>query len=436
MKNYPQYLKSKLKSIIKDMSKSTEKFVKNPLKDFTRDRKITFEDLITFLLSSNGGTLNKELLDYFHFNEKIVSASALVQQRLKLKEGTLEYLFENFTKELENLKTFNKYRLVAIDGSKLNIPHNPEDYETYIKSTKKSDHKGYNSLNINTVFDLMNKIYLAANIQTPRKFDERQSAIDMLERLDFPSQTIVIADRGYESYNFFANLQNKELKYVIRIRDNSKNGIVTSLNMNYDNEFDEEVTRILTRKQTKEIKNNPQIYKFLPLNSKFEYLDSSHPYFKFSFRVVRFKISEDTYETLITNTDKTEFSAENLKEIYHMRWGIETSFRELKYAIGLVNLHSKKVDFIIQEIFAKLTMYNFCEKIALNVVISQKERKYDYQVNFTMAIYICKNFFKAILNKNTVEPLIQRYILPVRKNRQAKRLIRIKSSISFLYRLA
>ena len=39
-----------------------------------------------------------------------------------------------------------------------------------------------------------------------------------------------------------------------------------------------------------------------------------------------------------------------------MRWGIETSFRELKYAIGLCCLF-KKGEYIMQEIYARLILY-------------------------------------------------------------------------------
>ena len=47
--------------------------------------------------------------------------------------------------------------------------------------------------------------------------------------------------------------------------------------------------------------------------------------------------------------------------LYTKPWGIETSFRELKYAVGLVNFHAKKQEYIIQETFARLIMYNFAE---------------------------------------------------------------------------
>ncbi|WP_447558201.1 transposase [Streptococcus suis] len=38
-----------------------------------------------------------------------------------------------------------------------------------------------------------------------------------------------------------------------------------------------------------------------------------------------------------------------LKELYAYRWGIETSFRDLKYSIGLTHFHAKKKEGILQE---------------------------------------------------------------------------------------
>ena len=72
-------------------------------------------------------------------------------------------------------------------------------------------------------------------------------------------------------------------------------------------------------------------------------------------------------------------------------WGIETSFRELKYTIGLTNLHSKNVEYICQEIYAKLILYNFCEIILANIILEERNRKYTYQLNYTMAIQICRH---------------------------------------------
>ncbi|WVK71619.1 transposase [Roseburia sp. 499] len=99
----------------------------------------------------------------------------------------------------------------------------------------------------------------------------------------------------------------------------------------------------------KELIKDKNHYRFLPTNANFDYLSakSNHKnpasFYELLFRIVRFQISEDTYETVLTNLDKEQYSAEKLKQLYASRWGIETSFRDLKYTIGMLNLHSKKV---------------------------------------------------------------------------------------------
>ena len=85
-------------------------------------------------------------------------------------------------------------------------------------------------------------------------------------------------------------------------------------------------------------------------------------------------------ECILTNLDEKDFPIEEIKRLYGWRWGIERSFRELKYTIGLTNFHAKKVEYILQEIFARLTIYNFCERIITTIVIQQKHRKYTYQI--------------------------------------------------------
>jgi hypothetical protein len=121
-----------------------------------------------------------------------------------------------------------------------------------------------------------------------------------------------------------------------------------------------------------------------------------------------------------------------------MRWGIETSFRDLKYTVGLTNFHAKKQEHITQEIFARIIMYNYAEMITSHVIISQKDTQYAYQVNFSVAVLVCKRFLRpsADMPPPDVEALIRKNILPVRPDRAFRRNIRSKSSVSFVYRVA
>ena len=60
------------------------------------------------------------------------------------------------------------------------------------------------------------------------------------------------------------------------------------------------------------------------------------------------------------------------------------------------------------------------------------------QVNFTIAIYICREYLR---NKRNLSPpdvinLIEKHVLPVRPGRKDPRKIKPQASVSFLYRVA
>jgi hypothetical protein len=158
---------------------------------------------------------------------------------------------------------------------------------------------------------------------------------------------------------------------------------------------------------------------------------------KLNIRIVRFEISPNTYETIFTSLPREKFSIADIKKIYGMRWGIETSFRELKYIIGLTNMHCKKEEFARQEIFAKLTMYNFCERIIAVAVVKQDDgRKYKYQVNYTMGMQICLDFYRSLVKTDDVYTLILKYIVAIREGRHDKRKMKPKPFVCFTYRVA
>lgn len=69
-------------------------------------------------------------------------------------------------------------------------------------------------------------------------------------------------------------------------------------------------------------------------------------FFHLSFRIVRFRIAPDSFETVVTNLNPALFPPQELARLYHLRWGIETSFSQLKYSLGLLHFHAKKAEYI------------------------------------------------------------------------------------------
>lgn len=427
-------MKEKLTSIIDDMAANPEEFVMNPGKDFTRNRKLGFKTLISLILSMNGNSIPKELHDFFRDTDDYATSSAFVQQRGKLKPEAFEYLFHEFNKRCEDEGTWNGYDLLAVDGTVLNIAKNPEG-ETYLE-------QGFNQFHINVLYDVINKTYKDIVIQPRPKNHERKAAIEMITRGEYQRKTILLADRGYESYNLFEHINRKHnMEFLIRMKNSSRIETRNLAMMPFDIDVELELRTTQTNEDKKAYKEGRA--KWIPGPSKFGKdkgkvaWDFETP-FVVKYRLVRFEIAPGSYETIATSLPREEVSAQQIKELYGMRWGIETSFRELKYSIGLVNLHAKKEESIKQEIFAMLTMYNFCERITVAVVIDQSDsRKYDYQVNFTMAIHICRTFF-AYKDKAppSIIARIQRHILPVRPGRKDKRKMRTQSAVMFIYRVA
>lgn len=437
MNTFATTVKKKLSALIQELSEISSLFSQNPNSDFTRSRKLDFKTLIHFFLTMEGGTLSKEILEYFNYDLDAVTASAFNQQRQKLLPEALEFLFHQFNDSFPGKKKYQGYTLLACDGSAINIFRNPEDKDTYFQSN--SNEKGFNQLHLNALYDVLERRYVDAIIQPAKKMNEYRAMTDMIDRSRVKDPTIIMADRGYESYNIFAHAEKKGWNYLIRVKDKNSSGMVSGYQLPQQEEFDVSISTILTRKQTNEVKEDALKYKILKKAVTFDYLDlHKDKFYPITLRIVRFKLSENSYECIITNLDKKEFPAERIKELYHLRWGIETSFRELKYAIGLTNFHAKKVAYITQEILARMIMYNFCELITTSVILSQKDTKHNYQVNYTMAIHICRYFLKTRGNRKPpdVEALIKRYILPVRIGRHDPRKVRIQSSVSFLYRVA
>lgn len=415
------------------MEKNVSDFVVDPKKDFIRKSELSFSKTMKFIIGMGSQTLGKELMNFYGFDSKMVSVSAIVQRRLKILPKAFQYLFDEFNKEFEQTNFFHGYRLYAVDGSDVHLPTIPGDKGTYYCANDNS--KGYNLMHLNVLYDLLNRRYMDAVLQDSREENENKALISMLKNVKHDS--IIVADRNYDSYNNIAHLENRGMKYVIRIKANV--GIVKKFNLPSDEETDFVAEIHLTRKRTKETKSNPDKYRLLAKNSNFDFLPlNSKATYPLKFRIIRIKISDNKYETLVTNLWNNEFSAEDIKKIYKLRWGIETSFRELKYHIGLIAFHSKKKDCMKQEIFASLIMYNFSMLISENILIDDdKHNKYRYKVNYAIAIHICINFFRSDRGSpSDLEKLIARNKCPVRPDRNSVRKTHYHSAIGFNYRLS
>ena len=436
-------VKKKLTEAISQLCEVSWMFAKDPERDFTKKRKLPFDKVVSFLLAMEGGSLTTEMLRYFGCSSNIASSSAFVQQRGKIHPSAFSSLFDLFVQKTNKDLYYKGFRLLAADGSDIQIPTNPNDPDSFFPA--KEGQSAYNLLHLDAMYDLLRNTYADAVLLGQRKANERSSLCSMVDRSSLKN-VLIIADRGYEGFNLMAHIQEKGWKFLIRIQDvlNSR-GIAAGFDLPDTDEFDLYVNLSLTTKQTNDIKKlceDRNRYRFVPATNTFDYLPRKNRkfdptiFYRLPFRIVRFQIADGVFETVVTNLDRYDFPPSELKRLYNMRWGIETSFRELKYTVGLLHFHAKKVEHIYQEIFARLIMYNFTELVTSPVIIQKADCKYAYKANFSVAVHVCRQFFLGNVSPPDVEALIQKHVSPIRPGRSRPRKMTVKHAVSFIYRVA
>ena len=331
-----------------------------------RNQKLPPATLIKFLIAAEGGSLAKEL----HRAGIDATPAAVSQRRRQIPPAVFRKVFRDFTTFSaygQPNRGYKGYRVLACDGTAVNMARNP-NVPSFVCNN--SAPKGYNQLHLSPLFDIYDRTYFDAVIQPAPHKDEPGALVEMVKRNDFNRRTIIVLDRGYESYNVMAHLMNTpNVYFVLRVKHNHS--------------------------AMREIARLPML-----------------------------KLDCDIVD--------------DLKEIYHRRWGIETSFRDLKYSAGLVNLHGKRDDFVEQEIYAALTAFNFTSRIVQETVVQQPtDGLYAYAVNFKMAVTLCKEFLNNpnMTGKEVVQK-ISRHTVPIRPGRQDERNLRAKGFGWFTYRIA
>lgn len=292
------------------------------------------------------------------------------------------------------------------------------------------------------MYDLLARTFMDAVIQPEPKKDEIGAPVMMLERGYFPRKTLIIADRGFESYNLIAHMMEKpNVDFLIRVKQ-SRSAMrevakLPMLKLDCDVSFSICITQKSTDKQNKN-------YVFLQVPKKSKPGSSTRRgrwdfdnYYPMRFRICRFHLDNGEFETVATSLPRS-FTLEDIKALYHLRWGIETSFRDLKYTLGLVHLHGKSDAFAEQEVYANLTAFNFTSRICREVVVRQpRDGIYAYRVNFKMAVALCREFIRTPnADSRKLMADIGRYTVPIRPGRQDQRDLRVKGFPGFVYRVA
>lgn len=451
------YILDELDAVIDQTVADIGLYTKNP-GAFTRNRKLNSTTTIKITLNMQGNSLNAELLDAFPNLDERMTASAYEQAKGKLKPEIFEHILKEYNKTIRMPKLLDgKYRVFAIDGSDFTTPYNVKsDFVMNVPNGRPRKDgepiKPYCQVHANLLYDIENRTYQDCILQPKSSANERDAAIDMLKRLDC-GKYIVIMDRGYDGFNMVETFNRLPDCYYI-IRTKAGLGCIREIANLPDKECDVEMTFRVTTSNRYYVTHKDTESLHLIQHAKKHYKDTFskntkdrrwdfEQFCNVKCRVVKFRINNadtgrEEWEVLITNLNRFEFPIQRMKEMYHKRWDIETSFRELKYALGGINFHSKKDDFIKMELFAHFIMFNAVSRSIACVSVPQTNHKYPYAIDFKMACLIVRKYYRLHNEKPPDEMFVEMlaYTIPVRAGRSDKRNLKPKSAVWFVYRVA
>lgn len=417
-------------NFIKDQLDSNLNYelTRNKPTDFTRKRKIGPKELIIYNMNKKG--LSSKMEEYHFFKitgYESISTPGMLKQREKLNPEIFRHLNDGlinvYYKDCkEEMKLYKGYLLTATDGSEFEIPNTKISKESFGITTsgyKKTENVARAKVSI--VIDILNKFVLDICIAKHRTNDMKLSKIHRERILSkFKDYKIInIKDRGYTSLEDMYYSINNNIKFIQRLDSKTFSKEISQMKSNDEEiEIQYEYNRIKYLKKTA-----PELYQY--------YLDGN----TIKLRAIKIELETEN-EILLTNLD---FTYEEMKELYKLRWSIESTYHQLKENLKIETISSGKEVIVKQEILSQMLVYNIAQS-HINVAeakIAQEKYKHEMKINHNMAMGLLKDYFIYIIMEEKAEKrlslmdefeqLIIKYLCPIRKNRKYKRNKQIRN---------
>jgi hypothetical protein len=391
--------------------------------DFTRNRKQPFSATLLFMFNLLRRSLAIEIDGFVRYlNERFSSgstghftSSAFIQNRKKIDPAVFSHLsgviIDNYyTTDNDTISLLFGIRILAVDGSKITLPYTAELKKCYGVTQNQSKVEVVQA-RASVLYDVLNGITLDAVLENLNK-GERELALRHTHR--WKKKDLIIYDRGYPSYDFINEHVKQGVDCLIRTTTTYSSVVIAFLAGGKKS--------IVT-----------EIYPPINHSLKDKDYDKNSP---LKVRLLRIGLPGGEAEVLMTTLlDSKKYPAKLFKELYFLRWGIETFYDELKNKLKIEHFTGYSQVSIQQDFFCAIFISNL-QSVMVNdlekeLATQNQGKKYDYKVNTNLSYGFLKNrilellYQQAPLDKifNELESLFLKNTIPIRNNRSNLRHI-------------
>lgn len=372
---------------------------KNEPRFFTRKSLLNFKSLFLFIANIRTSSSQHELDKFFQtisseeLSDSVITDTAFFHARKKLNYQA----FSVMNREVADLfyaqndyKTWHGHRLFAVDGTTLQLPEEPR-LADYFERNNSNDPTSTVVARVSTLYDVCNNLIYDASIghyRTP----EIEGAFQHIQFLK--PDDLILYDRNYPSKELFARHAKLKLQFCGRIRNQGWKMVQSFL----ETGFDEQIV---------DLTNDRDLQKHL---HQLEIPDEI-----IKVRLLRIDIGQDEPEILVTSLlDTQKYPYDQFKQLYHLRWEIETGYRYIKESCAIENVSSKTVHGVKQDFFATIFTHTLTAIMThdANQKIQEQTagRKYKYKLNWVNALAKLRTYAPLLFFREKIEYLLARLL--------------------------
>jgi hypothetical protein len=372
--------------------------------DFTRNRKMSFTQVVTFMINlvktSTQTALNR-FFDVIGTPEIQMTQQSYSEARQKMNPEACRELFLHTTAYIyaHDVDRWHGMVLIAIDGSKLQLPNDKQLLKSFGGIGRGASSP---TAQASIAYDMLNNVIVDAEIE-PLSIGEHELAERHIERIaktEGVGDALVIFDRGYSSVELIGIAEEKGFKFLVRLR--------RKFNLEID-----------------------------ALRNGVHELELAYSKGTLKVRVIKFALPSGEIETLVTNIFDAQMGIEEFKKLYFMRWPVETKYGELKLKLEVENFSGRTEVAIRQDFFISAMLSNVIgvaaneAQPAVDRAREGKKNKHRYKVNVNHAVGAFKDRFilalleldpeKRAAQTEKIIELLCKHAVPERKDRPSPR---------------
>lgn len=330
---------------------------------FTRERRLNLETTLALILNMvrPGERLGyQKVIDRFFSDTGLAfpgqdivkppDKAAFQRARKKIPVAVFQLLFTAATACAQALArqhtklTWNGFRVLAMDGTKKNLPDSPELRE-YFDAPHQAH---FPQMLTGVLFDVLAKIPLNY-IRAPFYASERDLARELLQ--DLGPGDLLLVDRGYPGYEMFHAIIQQGVDFLARL---PKDGLF------------KEAQEFLARG-----KRDGKITIYAPKKLRQAHPDTDFPPLTLRLLAVALPGAKETAVFITTLLDSKRHPRRALGNLYHYRWAEEEFFKTIKEHLRAEEFRGHRVQFIDQELLSTYLYYTLTRILMLEAAQQQ-----------------------------------------------------------------